>query len=191
MQLFEIDKAILKIFNQPINPSVNNFMLFLNYSVYVYLALLLVYYYKKRVGIFFWKKRREKFLQLVFNSSVGITFVYFLKYLIGRPRPSADEFIPIIQKLDPSFPSSHVFISFLCLSFLPKEISRWLKIFSTIYLAIGIPVSAMYLGIHYPSDIFAGALLGIIFPLVLTERISKIIIQRIYRIREKLLSKIF
>jgi undecaprenyl-diphosphatase len=185
MQLFEIDKAILKIFNQPINPSVNSFALFLNYSVYVYLALLLVYYYKKRVGIFFWKKRREKFLQLVFNSSVGIIFVYFLKYLIGRPRPSAQEFIPIIQKLDPSFPSSHAFISFLCLSFLPKEFSKWLRIFSIIYLAVGIPISTMYLGIHYPSDIFVGALLGIIFPLIFTEKVSKTFIQKIYRIREK------
>jgi undecaprenyl-diphosphatase len=191
MQLLEIDKTILRTFNQPINPSINNFMLFLNYSVYIYLALLLVYYYKKRVGIFFWKKRREKFLQLVFNSATGISFVYFLKYFIGRPRPSAEEFIPIIQKLDPSLPSSHAFISFLCLNFLPKELPRWLKILSIIYLVIGIPISAMYLGIHYPSDILAGALLGIIFPLIFTEKNSKFFIQKIYKIREKLLSKIF
>jgi undecaprenyl-diphosphatase len=189
MQLFEADKAILKIFNQPINPSINSFMLFLNYSVYIYLVLLLVYYYKKRVGIFC-RKRREKFLQLVFNSAAGISCVYFLKYLIGRPRPSVGEFVPIIQKLDPSFPSSHAFISFLCLSFLPKELPKGLKILSIVYLVVGIPVSAMYLGIHYPSDILAGSLLGIILPLIFTEKVSKMFIQKIYRIRERLLGKI-
>jgi undecaprenyl-diphosphatase len=191
MQLFEVEKLILKFFNQPINPVINSFMLFLNYSVYIYLLILLFYYYKKGVGLPSSKGESGKFLQLVFNSIVGVGFVFFLKYFIGRPRPSIGEFFPILNKPDPSFPSSHAFVSFLCLYFLPKESTLLIKMLSIIYLVAGIPISSMYLGVHYPSDILVGALLGILFPLIFREKISKYVIQKLHAIVGKLLTKIF
>lgn len=60
-----------------------------------------------------------------------------------------------------SFPSNHAFNNFAAATFffiLYKNL-KWI-LFSTAFL---VSVSRVYLGLHYPSDIFIGALLGILF----------------------------
>ena len=60
-----------------------------------------------------------------------------------------------------SFPSNHAFNNFAAATFfflLYKNL-KWI-LFTTAAL---ISISRVYLGLHYPSDVFAGAILGILF----------------------------
>ena len=61
-----------------------------------------------------------------------------------------------------SFPSDHA-ILFFCLSTGLFFCSKKLGIFALIYTLIFIAFPRIYLGLHYPTDIIAGAAIGIIF----------------------------
>jgi undecaprenyl-diphosphatase len=57
-----------------------------------------------------------------------------------------------------SFPSSHAFNNFAAATFIVRFFPRlWMALFIT---AILISVSRIYLGLHYPSDVLGGAILG-------------------------------
>ena len=85
-----------------------------------------------------------------------------LKPLVARPRPFALE--PGIQLLiappgDFSFPSGHTAAGFAAVSALYFGKSRlWLPALAA---AVLIAFSRLYLYVHYPSDVLAGAVLGV------------------------------
>jgi len=86
-----------------------------------------------------------------------------LKYIISRPRPFS--IFPYIQKLssggNSSFPSGHTSdafsIAMIISLFFPK---LWI-IIPVFVWAILVGYSRMDLGVHYPSDVLAGASIGI------------------------------
>ncbi len=85
-----------------------------------------------------------------------------LKPLVARPRPFALE--PGIQLLiappgDFSFPSGHTAAGFAAVSALYFGKSRlWLPALAA---AVLIAFSRLYLYVHYPTDVLAGAVLGV------------------------------
>jgi len=84
-----------------------------------------------------------------------------LKPLIGRIRPfvvnPAVELL-IAPPLDASFPSGHTASSFAAAFALRADGSRlWIP---SLALAAAIAFSRLYLYVHWPSDVLAGALLG-------------------------------
>ena len=87
------------------------------------------------------------------------------KLLVGRPRPPVRHLEHVTSA---SFPSGHTtqasaFYGALLVVFLCRE-PGWLRAAMaatvTIALVIGIALSRVYLGVHYPSDIVGGLLLG-------------------------------
>lgn len=59
-----------------------------------------------------------------------------------------------------SFPSDHA-VLFFALATGIFFISRRIGVFAFIYVSLVISLPRIYLGLHYPTDVFAGALLGI------------------------------
>jgi undecaprenyl-diphosphatase len=173
--LQEIDLTILQFFNQPYLPYLNFIFILILSSVYIFVIFL--------AYIFFRNKDREKLYNLVFLAIVGYVIVAILKIVVGRERPYATfpDLINIIStKTDLSFPSAHTFISFLCLHFLPQSFPKWLRIFFIIYLTVLIPIGILYIGLHFPSDVLAGALIGLAMPILIKEKIT----DKIFRLKK-------
>jgi undecaprenyl-diphosphatase len=84
-----------------------------------------------------------------------------LKPLVDRPRPfdTVTDADPLLGgTLGSSFPSGHAATSFAGAVILAYLFRRGLPLFSL--LAVAIAYSRVYLGVHYPSDVLAGAALG-------------------------------
>lgn len=89
---------------------------------------------------------------------------FVLKLLFARPRPFASiELLEPIIRLpsDHSFPSGHSNASFAAACGQCRGLSqRWLKVL-LLSLAVLMAFSRLYVGVHYPTDVLAGALEGI------------------------------
>jgi undecaprenyl-diphosphatase len=70
-----------------------------------------------------------------------------------------------------SFPSGHAML-FFALSVPLWMRSRWLGAAATIWTLLAICLPLLYLGYHWPSDIFAGAVVGVALMLLLCRLIS-------------------
>lgn len=85
-----------------------------------------------------------------------------LKYTIDRPRPYIT--YPDIEKVSgggsPSFPSGHTSDAFSNATSLSLAFPKWYVIVPSYTYAAAVGYSRMHLGVHYPSDVLAGAVIG-------------------------------
>ena len=93
--------------------------------------------------------------------------VLVLKHAIGRPRPfetvaGADPLIGYTA--GDSMPSGHAATSFAGAVVLAAFFRRLLPVFFV--LAAAVAFSRVYVGVHYPADVVAGAALGTVWALV-------------------------
>jgi membrane-associated phospholipid phosphatase len=90
----------------------------------------------------------------------GITLA--LKYSFNRARPYVT--YPDITKKSaggsPSFPSGHTSMAFSTATSLSLAYPKWYIIIPSYTWASTVGYSRMDLGVHYPSDVLAGALVG-------------------------------
>ena len=109
--------------------------------------------------------RKEVFL-IGSNTILTVGSNQILKHIICRPRPNH---LRLIVENGYSFPSGHAMISIclygLLIYLVNKKIkNKLLKIILTILLIIlilGIGISRIYVGVHYPSDVLGGDLLSL------------------------------
>lgn len=109
----------------------------------------------------------------------GLSATYYvsslIKHLVARPRPFL--VIPDVNTVFTvggfSFPSAHSTMAFMAAFILTKCFGRGVIFYG---LALVVAVSRMYLGVHYPSDVLAGGILGTLigYSLVhIAERVMK------------------
>ena len=127
-------------------------------------------------ALFFIFKYKREALYTIFTLFSGV-ISSSLKLLINRPRPTQDV-VRILEKANhQSFPSGHVLFYVIFFGFMIllmhhlKSISkavRMLVITLSLFLIINIPISRVYLGAHWFTDVTGGFLLGLLSLFVLS-----------------------
>ncbi|MGD0710348.1 MAG: phosphatase PAP2 family protein [Bacteroidales bacterium] len=92
----------------------------------------------------------------------SMTIASIVKYSVNRPRPFVKySFIEKETKGGgPSFPSGHSSDAFSLATSLSIAFPRWYVIIPSYLWAGAVGYSRMDLGVHYPSDVLAGAMIG-------------------------------
>lgn len=95
----------------------------------------------------------------LFFSGIIVTA---MKYAVNRPRPFKK--YPDIEKAaptnTPSFPSGHTSFAFSLATSLSLDYPKWYVIAPAYLWAGTVAYSRMDLGVHYPSDVLVGAIIG-------------------------------
>ncbi len=96
------------------------------------------------------------------SELLTMSSVFVFKKIIDRPRPySTYSDIQFLEKqTDSSMPSGHTSAAFAAATSLTLSYPKWYIYVPSYLWASSIAYSRMYLGHHYPSDVFAGVLLG-------------------------------
>ncbi len=105
---------------------------------------------------------KKKSLRIGASLLIANAIAGGLKYTINRPRPFIT--YPFIIKKSsggsPSFPSGHTTTAFSTAASLSLTYPKWYIIFPAYLWACSVGYSRMYLGVHYPSDVLAGIIIG-------------------------------
>ena len=112
-------------------------------------------------------QHRYSAILLLASTFGGIVLNGVLKLGFNRPRPSI--FVPAVQTVSSSFPSGHAMsaaivystVAYLAARLHKRAWARWLVMTVAAILVALISFSRMYLGVHYPSDVLAGVVIGL------------------------------
>jgi len=114
------------------------------------------------------KKKREAAFDVVVLVVVVTVLTEVIKILVDRQRPSLElsGVQTIISASGPSFPSAHASRAFAVALLVAFNSKRTWGI-AALVIATLIAVSRVYLGVHWPSDVLFGALLGLLIAAML------------------------
>jgi undecaprenyl-diphosphatase len=165
----QVDEAILLWINQHSNSRLDRLSLQItavgNGGAVVVLTLV--------ASAFLWVARQRLAILLLISGVLGADIVNrVLKTTFDRPRPEL--FVletPFSRPLSASFPSGHAtgaVAFYLVLAYLLGRLGGkgWFRVVANglaVALVLAIGASRMYLGVHYPSDVLAGWLIGFIW----------------------------
>ena len=119
-------------------------------------------------SVFLWLTRHKfSAALLLIATSGGILLNNLLKIGFGRPRPQVFDWGTEVVSL--SFPSGHAMssavvygtVAYLAARLQRKRAHRVVLLTVAAILIILIGISRLYLGVHYPSDVIAGIIIGL------------------------------
>ena len=149
------------------HPLFDRVMKLVSYPGYMpYAAIIIVI----TAGIFFIKKLKTEAL-FILLTSLSVAVSSLAKFLVNRPRPSSDLVKIALETHQQSFPSGHVMFYVIFFGFLAllmyqlKSINKITRIVAGLFsmlIIFAIPVSRIYLGAHWFTDVLGGFLLGML-----------------------------
>ncbi|MDD5730220.1 MAG: phosphatase PAP2 family protein [Candidatus Omnitrophica bacterium] len=126
------------------------------------------------LGLFFFRKKEERTTAVILSAGLVVSFLaaLLLKMWVQRPRPAM--LLPNINLLAKasgySFPSGHSVNIFMFAALLSACYGK--KGFWFYLAASAVGFSRIYLGVHFPSDVLAGALIGVILGKILQKLVK-------------------
>jgi len=108
------------------------------------------------------KGTRQNSLYIASSSAVNLLLTMVVKKIVKRPRPflANVKINAVYHPGESSFPSGHTSSAFTTATSLSQVYNKWYVIAPAYLWAGTVGYSRMYLGVHYPTDVAAGALLG-------------------------------
>ncbi|MGA8744918.1 MAG: phosphatase PAP2 family protein [Solirubrobacterales bacterium] len=108
--------------------------------------------------------RREAWLICAVLGPVAICINYAIKILVKRPRPVLEGLPPLGGAPSSlSFPSAHALSSFAVATAMFRVDPATA---AALVVALALSLGRPYLGMHYPSDVLAGIVLGVLLGLI-------------------------
>jgi undecaprenyl-diphosphatase len=103
---------------------------------------------------------------LLASTFGGLVLNEVLKHGFNRPRPTI--IVPAVHAVSSSFPSGHAMsaaivyttVGYLAARLHKRKWARWLVMTPALIVIALISFSRLYLGVHYPSDVLAGLVIG-------------------------------
>lgn len=160
-----IQLDILKFFQSIRNPILNALFLILTISTETPVIVILT-------AIMYWCINKRYGQKLLFALIPNIVINTGIKELVKAPRPIGTpglESLRVSTATGYSFPSGHTqtattFWTSIIIIF--KK--GWIYILGTIMI-LGVGLSRLYLGVHWPIDVIGGWIFGIVFTLIFTK----------------------
>lgn len=161
--LVQFDLRVINLFKMLRHSRLNQQMLFITYLAkgeIIVVGLLI-----SSLILFLFKRWRLLYTLLI-SVGVGEIFVWIIKNILERPRPPLVD--ALVAESSYSFPSGHTFVAIafyglLAYFVIQSEKNKFFKVTSSIlglFLIILVGSSRIYLGAHWPSDVFAGLAVG-------------------------------
>jgi len=109
-----------------------------------------------------YRRRRVDAFDFVLVLALAELSSLLLKLTLAVPRPEGIVLAaPFDDRSDPAFPSGHTVRAFVAATFLAFRLRDWRWAVPLLTYATVMGLSRMYVGAHWPSDVLAGATLGI------------------------------
>jgi len=120
------------------------------------------------VGFLLLQTRYHTALFVAATTASGEVLSYILKHTFNRARPSV---VPNLRAMSPSFPSGHAMesaIVYLTLGAVLMRVAetRITKVYLmgvAMLLTTMVGISRVYLGVHYPTDVVGGWIVGLVW----------------------------
>ena len=166
---YRVDRAILMWFETHRTPALTH--IFYSLTALGSSAVLTILTLGTCVAMLLAGERRFAWTLLVVMAGTPV-LSQAMKRIYARERPDV---VPHLETVsDPSFPSGHtvasiaffVTIALLVAAYTPQRLLRSFLIAYALLIAALVALSRVYLGVHYPSDVVGGALLGTTWALI-------------------------
>lgn len=167
--LYSIDVSVLYFFNHLTHTVIlNNLVSFISLFGLLFFGLfvgILLYFFGGKKG-----KSVSKIL--ILSLIVSYLIIQLIKLGVMRPRPydTLSSLVVIGHEFDYSFPSGHTANMTVLSYILGKEYGH-LKLF--MIFPVIIAITRLYLGVHYPSDVIGGFIIGLILAYICENIFSK------------------
>lgn len=155
--LHSIDVFILEF----VNLSYHNFILD-NLSLIISNMGLIYFWVIISIVLYLFGDKKGKSIakKMIVVLVVTTILTQLIKIIVMRPRPYTELSNLILLDLgtDYSFPSGHTSTSTAMAYVLSREYKRWILMLIPVIVGF----SRLYIGVHYPSDVLGGFLLGLV-----------------------------
>jgi membrane-associated phospholipid phosphatase len=119
-------------------------------------------FYLLLLPLVYWCLNREIGIRLSYLSLLSAWLNDVVKYLFAVPRPGDPRIVIKDVQTSPSFPSGHSQNAVVNWGYLALRFRNWILTIVAIVVILGISLSRMVLGVHYPQDILGGWLIGLL-----------------------------